>query len=98
MMDTSLSMSGKNLALAAVAADETYFESGVDGGTGPYTYLWVNNSGDAITPGSPTSQATIFSYNSTPIDTRIATFYCRVTDSLSNAANSGLVTVEIDFL
>ena len=24
-------------ALAAVAADETYFESGVDGGTGPYT-------------------------------------------------------------
>lgn len=68
------------------------------GGTGPYTYSWIRNGGDALTAGSPTSQSSIFSYYSSPVDTRIATFYCRVTDSLSNAANSGLVTVELDFL
>lgn len=68
------------------------------GGTGPYTYLWIRNSGDTIAAESGTSQSSIFSYASAPVDTRIATYYCRVTDSLSNTANSGLVTIELDFL
>lgn len=68
------------------------------GGTGPFTYAWIRNSGDTIGADSSTAQATTFSYFSAPVDTRTASYKCRVTDSLSNVADSGNVTVTLDFL
>lgn len=99
----SASLDFSSISAQGYAGGSYYLSAGPvtctpSGGTGPYTYQWIRNAGDALTADSPTAQASTFGYYSAPSDVRVASFYCRVTDSLSNAANSGLVTVELDYL
>lgn len=66
------------------------------GGTGPYTYSWVKQSGDTITADSTTAATTTFSATglASP-ESRTAVFRCTATDSASLTASVD-VTVTID--
>lgn len=63
------------------------------GGTAPYTYAWTYYTGDlSVTAGSPTAASTNFSIPSLlPGDSTSAIFYCTVTDSGANVAQSNQV-------
>lgn len=67
----------------------------VTGGTGPYTYGWVFQSGDSsISADSPGTAATSFTTSVSPGDSKIASFICTVTDSLLNTATSNAVNAQ----
>lgn len=67
------------------------------GGTAPYTYAWVRQSGALnITADSPTSDSTAFSADTMFYPTSYsAVFQCTVTDALGATATA-LVAVEFD--
>ena len=61
------------------------------GGTGPYSYLWQQVGGDAMTITSPTSASTTFS-ESVPNGTGyVGYFTCTITDSLTAMATTNNV-------
>lgn len=69
------------------------------GGTGPYTYAWTFVSGDAMTIGAPTSNATTFSKTNDVAGNPVfnAVFKCTVTDNNSNTAED-TVDVQLRFI
>lgn len=68
------------------------------GGIGPYTYLWEYVSGNAtISATAGTAATTAFTASGTPEETKNAVWRCKVTDSHSQVAYSGNVSIAITF-
>lgn len=88
---SSLNASVNSASVAAVITENcTAF---VTGGTGPYTYSWVQTSGPAASIYSPTSATTKFAMALGPGSSESAQFTCTVTDSNGlNAAATAFVT------
>lgn len=68
----------------------------VSGGSGNYSYQWINNGTNSTTPSSPTGASTRFS-SFVDCDSSIAdAWYCQVTDNSTSATgNSPTVIVDL---
>lgn len=69
------------------------------GGTSPYTYQWLFDSGDpSISTTAPTSNTTAFTAVLSGGDSISAYFYCKVTDHVGNIALSNDVYILMQFV
>lgn len=85
--DLSLALSASTLTRSARLAtiNTTAVTATPTGGTAPFTYAWVRQSGDTITANQPTSAVCSFQAASMAVDeVRTAVFRCTCTDSFGN--------------
>lgn len=78
----------------SATATTDYATAAGQGGTPPYSYLWVSQDSN-LTPTNPTAAASAFRGTAGPGDSLQDTFVCTVTDARGVTANSDFVSATI---
>lgn len=80
------------------SATSSIASTNVSNGVGPYTYLWIQESGDSMTINSPTGDNTTFTTSGSSGEIKAGTFKVTVTDTGNgNAETDDTITVTFSF-